>query len=83
MLTLLGLGDMCRTLYPQEVTGVASHQLAIGRLDQVWLRLPDGQLAQKRTKDLKEDLVVARSSVIPVDGVVVSGDGSQSGDDDG
>ena len=50
-------------------------QLAI-KVDQVWVRLPDGQLAQKQLKDLsKEDLVVVRSgSVIPVDGVVVSGD---------
>jgi Cation transport ATPase len=72
---LLGLGDMLERYTRKKSLASLADQLAI-KVDQVWVRLPDGQLAQKQLKDLsKEDLVVVRSgSVIPVDGVVVSGD---------
>ncbi|WP_295478102.1 heavy metal translocating P-type ATPase [uncultured Sutterella sp.] len=74
---LLGLGDMLERYTRKKSLASLADQLAI-KVDQVWVRAADGQLVQKQLSELtKDDLVVVRSgSVIPVDGVVVSGDAS-------
>ena len=72
---LLGLGDMLERYTRKKSLASLADQLAI-KVDQVWVRLEDGQLVQKQLHSLsKDDLVVVRAgSVIPVDGVVVTGD---------
>ncbi|MDO5532718.1 heavy metal translocating P-type ATPase [Sutterella sp.] len=74
---LLGLGDMLERYTRKKSLASLADQLAI-KVDQVWVRTESGKLAQKQLNTLTaEDLVVVRSgSVIPVDGVVVTGDAS-------
>lgn len=72
---LLGLGDMLERYTRKKSLSSLADQLAI-KVDQVWVRQSNGQLAQKQLKTLtKEDHVVVRAgSLIPVDGVVITGD---------
>lgn len=74
---LLGLGDMLERYTRKKSLASLADQLAI-KVDLVWVRLEDGGLGQKRLRELAPtDRVVVRSgSVIPVDGVVLSGDAS-------
>lgn len=75
LVVLLGLGDMLEKYTRKKSLDSLADQLAL-KVDEVWVRAADGTPVKAQLADVKEtDRVIVRAgSVIPVDGVVLSGD---------
>lgn len=75
LVVLLGLGDMLEKYTRKKSLDSLADQLAL-KVNEVWVRALDGTPVKAQLADIKEtDRVIVRAgSVIPVDGVVLSGD---------
>lgn len=76
LVVLLGLGEMLENFTRKRSMASLADELAL-RVDTVWVRAEDGRMLTKSLKDVTEaDRVVVRAgSAIPVDGVVLAGEG--------
>lgn len=73
---LLGLGEMLESYTRKKSMASLADELAL-RVDSVWVRRGDGNVKIALRDVTKEDVVVVHAgNAIPVDGIVVEGDGS-------
>lgn len=77
LVVLLGMGEMLESYTRKKSLSSLADQLALN-VDSVWVKNADGELRQKPLKDLRldESVVVHAGSAIPVDGIVIEGEGS-------
>lgn len=76
LVVLLGLGEMLENFTRKRSMARLADELAL-RVDSVWVRDTQGMLSQKRLSDVapSDCIVVQAGSVIPVDGIVIAGEG--------
>jgi Cu2+-exporting ATPase len=74
---LLGMGEMLENYAKKRSMASLAEELAL-KSDTAWVRLPDGTSAKRpiRTLTAQDAVVVRAGSIIPVDGVVLSGEAS-------
>lgn len=76
LIVLLGLGEMLESYTRKKSMASLADELAL-RVDSVWVRRGDGNVKIALRDVTKEDVVVVHAgNAIPVDGIVVDGDGS-------
>ena len=76
LIVLLGLGEMLESYTRKKSMASLADELAL-RVDSVWVRRGDGNVKIALRDVTKEDVVVVHAgNAIPVDGIVVEGDGS-------
>lgn len=76
LIVLLGLGEMLESYTRKKSMASLADELAL-RVDSVWVRRGDGNVKIALRAVTKEDVVVVHAgNAIPVDGIVVDGDGS-------
>ena len=76
LIVLLGLGEMLESYTRKKSMASLADELAL-RVDSVWVRRGDGNVKIALHDVTKEDVVVVHAgNAIPVDGIVVEGDGS-------
>ena len=76
LIVLLGLGEMLESYTRKKSMASLADELAL-RVDSVWVRREDGNVKIALRDVTKEDVVVVHAgNAIPVDGIVVDGDGS-------
>lgn len=76
LIVLLGLGEMLESYTRKKSMASLADELAL-RVDSVWVRRGDGNVKVALRDVTKEDVVVVHAgNAIPVDGIVVDGDGS-------
>lgn len=76
LIVLLGLGEMLESYTRKKSMASLADELAL-RVDSVWVRREDGNVKIALRDVTKEDVVVVHAgNAIPVDGIVVEGDGS-------
>ena len=76
LIVLLGLGEMLESYTRKKSMASLADELAL-RVDSVWVRRGDGNVKIPLRDVTKEDVVVVHAgNAIPVDGIVVDGDGS-------
>ena len=76
LIVLLGLGEMLESYTRKKSMASLADELAL-RVDSVWVRRGEGNVKIALRDVTKEDVVVVHAgNAIPVDGIVVDGDGS-------
>lgn len=76
LIVLLGLGEMLESYTRKKSMASLADELAL-RVDSVWVRRGNGNVKIALRDVTKEDVVVVHAgNAIPVDGIVVDGDGS-------
>lgn len=76
LVVLLGLGEMLENFTRKRSMARLADELAL-RVDAVWVRDNDGGIYQKHLSEVSTEdrIVVHAGSAIPVDGIVIAGDG--------